>query len=394
MELIPLSIFDTTLRDGEQAPGNAMTVLQKIEIATELEALGVNVIETGFPMASTNDFETTLKLSQIIRKSKLCAFARASRTDIQVAFDAIKQALNFQIEIVTTVSNIHLEHKRGISRREALDEAREAVRFAVSLGVSDISVGPEDATRADRDFLHEMVDSVVNAGAGTIVVPDTVGACVPAEFADLIASVRSWVGVGIRISAHTHNDLGLATANTLAAIEAGAEECQVTLCGIGERAGNAALEEVVAVVESKPSLFRRKTTIDTKRIQNSCTLLMRLLQVPISRSKPVIGTNAFTTAAGIHQSGMLRNPKTYEFLDPERFGAKRQLILARHSGRNALRAKFESMGIPIDKQTLESVYQCMLLAEHLAVFSDEDLLDMLESANQKKVGGNAEPLYQ
>ncbi len=237
-----LSIFDTTLRDGEQAPGNAMTVEQKLVIAARLEQLGVNVIEAGFPAASQQDFDAVARLGETIKNAKLCAFARAQRADIDRACAALKGTADFQIEILASVSDIHLKHKRRMSREEALSEVVEAVSYAKACGLRDISVAPEDATRADAEFLRRMVEEVIEAGATTVGIPDTVGVYLPHQFYDVMVAARGWVGPEIRLAAHAHNDLGLATANTLAAVEGGADEVQVTLCGIGERAGNAALE--------------------------------------------------------------------------------------------------------------------------------------------------------
>ena len=385
MEYPLLSIFDTTLRDGEQAPGNAMTVEAKVRLGIALMSLGVNTIETGFPAAARSDFEATRRLAAQAKSTKLCAFARACRSDIQLAFEALKNAPHSQIEILTTVSDIHLQLKRGISRSEALAEAREAVRFARDLGVHEVSVAPEDATRADRRFLREMIETVVELGTTTMVIPDTVGACLPEEFADLIAEIRKWIGPSIRISAHTHNDLGLATANSLAAVLAGADECQVTLCGIGERAGNAALEEVVAAIHSKQDVFKRKTSIDARQIPAACGLLTTTIALPISRSKAIIGANAFSTAAGIHQSGMLKDPRTYEYLNPEMFGAKRTIVFARHSGRQALRAKANMLGIAIDDSSLDEVYEELVGMDSIAVFTDQDLLSIMTRRNPTTV---------
>lgn len=394
LELKPLSIFDTTLRDGEQAPGNSMTVEQKVRIGLELEALGVNVVETGFPAASGNDCQTTVELASAVKRSKLCAFSRATRADIDTAFNAIKRSPAFQIEILLAVSDIHLKYKRCISRADALLETETSVKHAVSLGVEDIGVAPEDITRADLDFLHQMLDVAVAAGATMVALPDTLGCYVPAEFARLVTKVRSWVGDGVRISVHAHNDLGLATANTLAAIEAGADECQVTLCGIGERAGNTAMEEVVAAVSSRPEWFKRSTTVDTMRIYQACNLLKETLRLQIPKAKPVIGDNAFATAAGIHQSGLLRDPITYEFLAPSLFGREWQLVIARHSGRNALRARFESLGILLNEEDLNRIYQMVLDSDHISIFTDEDLLFLWQQLREEVPVVSASPVLQ
>jgi 2-isopropylmalate synthase len=358
-----------------------MSIEQKIKLGLELEALGVNVIETGFPAASENDFRTTAELASVIKGTKLCAFSRACHSDVETAFNAIRNAWKFQIEILTAVSDIHLRDKRRISRLEALEEAKHAVSFAVALGADDVSVAPEDATRADHDFLHRMIDTSIEAGAKTIALPDTVGCYLPAQFYELIKMVRSWVGDEIQIAAHAHNDLGLATANTLAAVEAGVDECQVTLCGIGERAGNAALEEVVAALVSRAERFARTITIDTTRIFNACSLLTNTLNLSLARAKPVIGANAFATAAGIHQSGILKNPGTYEFLDPQLFGRTREMAIERHSGRYALRARFEGMGVSLDEDDLKEVYELVVNSNQNSSFTDMELFQILEGVN-------------
>jgi len=373
-ELRKLSIFDTTLRDGEQAPGNAMTVDQKLLMATELEELGVNLIEAGFPAASKEDFEAVRAVSKALKRAKVCAFARATREDIDAVCAALRDGPPFQIEILSAVSDIHLQHKRCISREEALAEAKKAVEYAVALGLEDVSVAPEDATRADPDFLRRMVDTVVEAGATTIGVPDTVGAFLPHQFRQIILDVRSWVGEEIRISVHAHNDLGLAVAGTLAGIEAGADECQVTLCGIGERAGNAALEEVIAALVSHEEWYRRSTSIRTERISSSCQKLIGVLGLATAKAKPIIGANAFATAAGIHQSGILREPRTYEFLDPAMFGRKREILLSRHSGRAALRKRLEVLGFNLTELQVLRVYDA-LNASSIRAWSDDVIMN-------------------
>jgi 2-isopropylmalate synthase len=377
-QLRNLSIYDTTLRDGEQAPGNAMTVPQKVEVAMQLERLGVDVVETGFPAASANDFEATRRLSAVITRAMLCAFARATRHDIKLAMNAVGSARHFQIEILTTASDIHLERKRLISRDEALRECEDAVGYARRIGFEEIVVAPEDATRADRAFLHRMVDVAIAAGATMIGIPDTVGACLPDEYGDLIAQVKSWAGDGVRVAVHTHNDLGLATANALAGILAGADECQVTLCGIGERAGNAPLEEVIAAVVSRPDVFGRFVNVDTTRIVESCRLLAATVQLPVPRSKAIIGRNAFATAAGIHQAGILKDPRTYEFLDPATFGATREIVLDRHSGRAALRSRLQTLGADLSEPAISLVYDALVSSESATIVSDDDLRALID----------------
>jgi 2-isopropylmalate synthase len=370
-----LSIFDTTLRDGEQAPGNAMTVAQKVRLARELDDLGVNVIEVGFPAASSTDFRAAAELASVIRRAKPCVFARANAHDIDLAFEAVHRARHFQIEIMTTVSDIHLEHKRGITREAALEETRLALAHAVRIGCEDICIGPEDATRADPDFLHRMIEIAIESGATMVVLPDTVGACLPEDVYDLVARVRTWVGDRIRISVHAHNDMGLAAANTLAGIQAGADECQVTLCGIGERAGNAALEEVVAALISRRERFGRRITVDTARINRACRTLIEVLGLEMSSAKPVIGANAFSTAAGIHQSGFIKNRETYEFLDAAAFGRMRKMVITRHSGRQALKTKLSELHLDVSIDDLELVYQHIVTGDPAMIYDDVTLRD-------------------
>jgi 2-isopropylmalate synthase len=381
-----LSIFDTTLRDGEQAPGNAMTVAQKVQIAHQLEDLGVNVIEVGFPAASEIDFRATEALAASIRRAKICAFSRANPDDIDAAVQATRGAERRQIEIMSTVSDVHLEHKRKMTRSEAIAETRRAVTRASQLGIKDICIGPEDATRADPAFLRLMILAALDSGATMVVLPDTVGACVPGDFYDLVTAVRTWVGERMKISVHAHNDLGLAVANTLAGIEAGADECQVTLCGIGERAGNAALEEVVAALVCRTERFNRALTIDTTRIAASCRALIETLGLSMARGKAVIGENAFATAAGIHQSGLLRNRSTYEFLRPEQFGRKRQLVITRHSGRQALQVRLAELGVAMTRDELERLYHRLVTQDAAAICDDAALLAMASEAEATLAG--------
>ncbi|WP_026872817.1 LeuA family protein [Inquilinus limosus] len=368
----PLTIFDTSLRDGEQAPGNAMSLQQKLRIARELEALGVNTIEAGFPAASDNDFAAVRAIADAVRGAKICAFARASSADIERAAKAVENAAAAQIEILGVASEIHLLHKRQITRQQALDEIAEAVRLARRIGFEDICVAPEDATRADPEFLGLMCELSAQAGATMILIPDTVGCLLPGRVPALIETVRARVPAEVRVAMHAHDDLGLAVANTLAAIEAGIDEIQVTLCGIGERAGNCALEEVVAALTAHPAHFGRSTTIDVRRVYAACQLLIDSIRLPIARGKAVIGENAFATAAGIHQAAIIRNPQTYEFLDPAMFGAERRMVISRHSGRHALKAKIEAFGLAPTPGLVEHIYRELTASEE-PVCSDSRL---------------------
>ncbi|OWJ65116.1 LeuA family protein [Inquilinus limosus] len=374
--LRPLTIFDTSLRDGEQAPGNAMTLAQKLRIVRELEALGVNTIEAGFPAASDSDLAAVRAIAEAVRDSRICAFARASRTDIEAAAKAVEPARASQIEILGVASEIHLRHKRQISRQQALEEIEGAVELARRVGFDDICVAPEDATRADPAFLGAMCTAAARAGATMILIPDTVGCLLPGRVAALVETVRASVPAAVKVAMHAHDDLGLAVANTLAAIEAGIDEIQVTLCGIGERAGNCALEEVVAALAAHPAHFGRSTTIDVRRVYAACRLLIETLALPMARGKAVIGENAFATAAGIHQAAIIRNPQTYEFLEPDMFGAERRMVISRHSGRHALKAKIEAFGLAPTPGLIESLYR-ELTASAEPVCSDSTLRSLV-----------------
>jgi 2-isopropylmalate synthase len=352
-----LSIFDTSLRDGEQAPGNAMSVQQKVRIAQELEALGVNTIEAGFPAASENDFAAVHAIAAKVTRSKICAFARAATSDIEQAARAVANAHAPQIEILGTASDVHLQHKRQITRQQALDETASAIQHARMVGFRDICLATEDATRADFEFLYEICQVSAEAGATMIVIPDTVGCLLPTQVGGLVDAVRASVPADVKLAMHAHDDLGLATANTLAAIEAGIDEVQVTLCGIGERAGNCSLEEVIAALTAHPEYFGRSTTINVERLYSACQVLVEELCLPLARGKAIIGDNAFATAAGLHQAAVIRNPLTYEFLEPATFGAERRMVVSRHSGRHALAAKLEALGLSPTRSVVERIYQ-------------------------------------
>jgi 2-isopropylmalate synthase len=367
-----LSIFDTSLRDGEQAPGNAMSVQQKVRIAQELEALGVNTIEAGFPAASESDFAAVHAIAAKVTRSKICAFARAAASDIDQAARAVANAHDPQIEILGTSSDIHLQYKRQITRQQALDETTSAIQHARKAGFRDICFAPEDATRADPDFLRAICQVSAQAGATMIVIPDTVGCLLPTQVSRLIETVRASVPADVKLAMHAHDDIGLATANTLAAIEAGIDEVQVTLCGIGERAGNCALEEVVAALTAHPDYFGRSTTINVDRVYAACRALIEELSLPLARGKAIIGDNAFATAAGLHQAAVIRNPLTYEFLEPAMFGAERRIVISRHSGRHALTAKLESLGLAPSRAVVERIYQEMTKSDE-PVCSDSTL---------------------
>ncbi|MFC0007495.1 LeuA family protein [Micromonospora siamensis] len=350
-----IKIFDTTLRDGEQAPGNAMSPHQKLEIALVLEELGVNVIETGFPSSSMNDQRATAMIAKALTTAEFSTLNRATRSDISIAAEA-GGTDRHHLQVMVTGSDIHLEHKRGISRGESLAEVRDSLRFARTLGFTKISLGIEDATRGSGDLLQPLIETGLEEGATTVVLADTTGCMVPSEFGALIGRARRWVPEGIGLSTHCHDDMGLSLANALAGIAAGADEVQVTLAGIGERAGNTALEELAAVLLYKGDEIRATSTLRTEGLYEAYKLLSRVIGLQPSRNKALFGENAFATLAGIHQAGMLRTPVNYEYVEPHRFGRQREMLVGRHSGHNVVRYAFEQLGLPVDESDVRRIY--------------------------------------
>jgi len=331
-----------------------MTIADKVELALCLEKLGVDVLEVGFPAASPQDAAAALAISRAVRRPKLAALCRATRHDIDSALGAMERIGVGIIHLMGVASDIHLEHKRHMTRGQAIEELTAAVAYAANAGTAGVIIGLEDATRADRQHLKAMIAAGREAGGTAIGVGDTVGCTTPAEFADLVGYLKE-VG-GLPVSVHCHDDLGLATANTLAAIKVGADEVQVTLCGIGERAGNAALEEVAAAIDARSDYFEAETQIDLAKLQDACGLLLSIIGETVPKGKAIIGENAFSTEAGIHQHGILNDPRTYEFLQPERFGRQRRLVIGRHSGRSVLRARLRAAGIEPAADLIERLY--------------------------------------
>lgn len=350
-----ISVFDTTLRDGEQAPGNAMTPEQKLDMALRIEQLGADRIEAGFPAASPRDFEATRLISKNLKRAQFVTFCRAVRADVAAAVDA-GGTERHQVETVTVGSDIHLEHKRGITRAEAITEIVDVVNFAKSYGVEEVAVAIEDATRGADEHLRNITEAVLEAGASCIVVPDTVGAMVPGEYGELIAKFRAWAP-GTRLSTHCHDDFGLSLANALAGMEAGADEIQVTLGGIGERAGNTSLEQLAATLAYKQDFYGAYTDIDLAGMYGAYTALREIIKLEQPRNKPIVGTYAFGTAAGIHQQGLLRNAETYEYVEPARFGRETEILIGRHSGRAVLRHLLDDLGIVPTEEQLEELYR-------------------------------------
>ncbi|PPF26336.1 pyruvate carboxyltransferase [Rathayibacter tritici] len=351
-----VKFFDTTLRDGEQAPGNAMDPAAKVQLALAIEGLGVDRIETGFPASSASDYEATHLISRQLVKAEFTSFCRAVPSDITTAVSAGGTARH-QIQIAATGSDIHLEHKRRISRAEGIREVIGCIEHARSLGISNVSVGIEDASRGPDSLLRELAERSVDAGAHTLVVADTAGALLPGEYGHLISRFRSWVPQSVMIATHCHEDLGLSTANALAGILAGADEVQVTLGGVGERAGNTALEEIAALLAYKQEATGLYSDVNLERMYEVYTLLRDLISLDEPRNKAIFGTYAFSTAAGMHQQGMLRNPATYEFVQPSHFGRERGMFIGRHSGTSVLRHLLSELQIEVDDHALQDLYR-------------------------------------
>src|SRR4051812_31438505 len=373
-------IFDTTLRDGEQAPGNAMTPEVKLRLARQLDALGVDVIEAGFPAASQGDLRGVQLIAEGVRRPIIAALARCHDRDIDAAAEALQAAQRKRIHVFIATSDLHLEQKLRIDRQTCLDRIRSAVRRAKSTS-SDVEFSAEDATRSDFDFLCEAVAAAIAAGATTINLPDTVGYTTPVEYAALFRTVRERVPETeqIVLSAHCHDDLGLAVANSLAAIEAGAGQVECTINGIGERAGNAALEEIVMAARVRPQVISFHCRVNPREIVRTSRLLSHEIGVFPQPNKAIVGRNAFAHEAGIHQHGMLQNGLTYEIIAPETVGAGgSSIVLGKHSGRHALERRYRELGYEPDATTLDQLYQAfMALADRKRQILDEDLLTLL-----------------
>ena len=374
-------IFDTTLRDGEQSPGASLNIKEKFEVAEQLEKLGVDVIEAGFPVSSPGDFEAVKLISRRIKKPVIAGLARATKRDIDACWDAIKYAKNPRIHTFIATSDIHLKYKLRKSREEVLKEAVSAVKYAKKF-TDDVEFSPEDAVRSDPDFLCHVVEETIEAGATTINIPDTVGYAIPEEFGRIIRMVIEKVPNSDKavISVHCHNDLGLATANSLTAISLGARQIECTVNGIGERAGNASLEEVVMALRTRKDLLPFYTNIETKEIAKTSRLVSKLTGIVVQPNKAIVGANAFAHEAGIHQDGVIKERLTYEIMTPESIGlGGRRLVLGKHSGRHAFRKKLQELGYKLNSEEVDSTFQQFkLLADKKKEIFDEDIEALVE----------------
>ncbi len=381
-----LYIFDTTLRDGEQAPGYSMNLEEKIRIARQLETLGVDIIEAGFAISSPGDFESVEAISTAVKDVTVASLARALRKDIDAAWNAVRKANRPRIHVFLATSDLHLQYKLRMSRDEALERIRENVAYAASL-CPDIEFSLEDATRTDRDYMCRVVEEAIRCGATTINLPDTVGYATPDDIRSMVEDVRNRVPDIDKavISMHCHDDLGLGVANSLAGIKAGARQVECTLCGIGERAGNSALEEIVMAVKTRPDLYSVETGIRTEELYRSARLLQSTTGVKIFPSKAIVGDNAFAHESGIHQHGMMANSLTYEIMTPESVGVvKTSYVLGKHSGHHAFRKKLEELGyILSDEETQRLFGEFKKLCDRKKNVSDRDIVALVESTEQE-----------
>ena len=378
-------IFDTTLRDGEQSPGFSMNREEKLQLARQLEELGVDVIEAGFPIASPGDLEAVRAVSAEIKSCRVAALARARQEDVDAALRAIEPAAKPRLHIFLASSDLHLKHKLRISRSEALEQIATMVRYGVK-NCEEVEFSAEDASRTDLDFLLEVIAAAASAGATIINLPDTVGYTTPEEYGDMFRLARKHLAAYPQIifSAHCHNDLGLAVANSLAAIAAGARQVECTINGIGERAGNASLEEVAVALHVRKGLYGVGTRILLEKIYATSRMLSSITSINVPPNKAVVGANAFAHEAGIHQDGILKNPLTYEIILPEKVGVPaRRLVLGKHSGRNALRVRLEELGYPTTNAELAECYaMATARADAAKQVTDRDLLSIIHKVRR------------
>ena len=378
-----IQIFDTTLRDGEQAPGYSMNLDEKVRMALQLETLGVDVMEAGFAAASPGDFESVKAIADSVRSSSVCSLARALEKDIKASAAAIKNAARPRIHTFIATSDLHLKYKLRISRADCLRQIRNAVACARNL-CGDVEFSAEDASRTDVDFLCRVFETAIAAGATVVNIPDTVGYSTPDEFGALVTAVMNRVkGIGnVTVSTHCHDDLGLAVANSLAGVRAGARQVECTICGIGERAGNAAMEEVVMGLRTRQDAYDGlATNIRTEEIARTAHLLSTITGVRIAPGKAIVGVNAFAHESGIHQHGVLSKAETYEIMTPESVGMKQtELVLGKHSGQHALESRLRDLGYDLDAGRMAEVFAAFkALADRKKQITDRDLAALAES---------------
>src|SRR5579872_1466589 len=381
-----VKIFDTTLRDGEQSPGATMSMEEKLQVAERLVRLNVDIIEAGFPSASPGDLASVKEIARRTRGSAVAGLARANKSDIDAVWEAVSEAEQPVIHVFLATSEIHLKHKLNLDREEALQQVAAMVAYARNL-CPTVEFSAEDATRSDWEYLYRVFEAAIKSGATTINIPDTVGYTMPNEYEALFRYLRERVpGIeDVVMSAHCHNDLGMATANTMAAIRAGARQVEVTINGLGERAGNTAMEEVVMALRTRPDFYGNATTrINNEEFRAASQLVSRLTGIPVQPNKAVVGANAFAHEAGIHQDGMLKNRLTYEIMTPQSVGVPdSKLVLGKHSGRHALSLRCEQLGYHFDRRELKSAYKRFItLADQKKHITDADLVYIVESGKE------------
>ncbi len=376
-------IFDTTLRDGEQAPGATMNLEEKLLIAKTLEKMGVDVIEAGFPAASNGDFEAVNRIAKTIKNSTICGLARAKKSDIERAAQAVKPAARPRIHSFLATSKIHMEYKLKMDEAQVLNAITESVSLARNL-CPEVDWSPEDATRSKRDFLFKAIETAIKAGANTINIPDTVGYTTPEEYFDLILAIKNNVSNIDKaiISTHCHNDLGMAVANSLSAMRAGARQIECTINGIGERAGNAALEEIVMAIKTRPDFYKVETGIDSTMIARISKLVSSITGFHVQYNKAIVGANAFAHESGIHQDGILKNRETYEIMTPESVGLeKSSLVLGKLSGRAAFKDRLKEIGYDLSEGLFNEAFRKFKeLADKKKEILDEDIVSLVDDS--------------
>lgn len=385
MDSEKIEIFDTTLRDGEQVPGCKLDTKQKLIIAEQLDSLGVDIIEAGFPISSPGDFLSVQEISKIVRNAKVCGLTRANKKDIEVAAEALKFAKRPRIHTGIGTSDSHIKFKFNSTREQILERAVEAVKYAKNF-VDDVEFYAEDAGRTDNDFLAKVCEEVIKAGATVLNIPDTTGYCLPEEYGQKIKYLRDNVKDIDKaiLSCHCHNDLGMATANSISGIINGARQIECTINGLGERAGNTALEEVVMIIKQHPDL-NFFTDINSKMLNEMSYLVSELMGMPVQPNKAIVGANAFAHSSGIHQDGVIKNRETYEIIDPREVGINESsIVLTARSGRSALAYRFKNIGFDVTKVELDILYQEFLkIADTKKEINNDDLNFMMKSFNQK-----------
>lgn len=376
-------IFDTTLRDGEQSPGCSMTVAEKVRMAAKLVDLGVDILEAGFPIASDGDFEAVDAVSREFPWVQVAALARATRLDVERAAESLQHAKRPRIHTFIATSDIHLKYKLKKSRQQVLDDAVAAVELARSY-VEDVEFSAEDATRTDWDYLEDVCKAVVAAGARTVNLPDTVGYSVPSEYAELIGRMSRALGDSAIVSVHCHDDLGLAVANSIAAVQAGARQIECTVNGIGERAGNCSLEEIVMAFRTRQDRLPFETKIVTEQLYPASQLLTSIITFGPQPNKAIVGENAFAHEAGIHQDGYLKEKSTYEIIDPKSVGVPEgRLVLGKHSGRHALSKRCEDLGYQLSKDQLDLLYRHFIaLADRKKGVRNDEIISLIRDVKE------------